>query len=133
MFSRSLLKPQWLSHGTRLPISLRIRRSYAIRPEAPSFPTIPACPSPSCCPDWAETPQLPENLPIDHATKLNGTMAPYAEQVLICTGKDDWPSKIQDENNGENLATEFQRLLTRGGEYADVITIPSIASLDFSS
>jgi hypothetical protein len=51
-------------------------------------------------------------------------MAPYAEQVLICTGKDDWLSKIEDENSGDNLAADLKELLGRGGMYADVIDIP---------
>jgi hypothetical protein len=53
-------------------------------------------------------------------------MSPYAEQILICTGKDDWSSKIEDENEGENLAADFKRLLSRGGVYADVIHSLSI-------
>lgn len=48
-------------------------------------------------------------------------MTPYAEQVLICTGKDDWTSKIEEENSGDNLAADLSELLGRGGTYADVL------------
>lgn len=63
---------------------------------------------------------MPEGLPIDHTTKLNGLISNYAQQVLICTGKDDWPSKIVDENDGDNLAAELGRLMGKKGIYSDV-------------
>lgn len=63
---------------------------------------------------------MPEGLEIDHSTPLNGTMAPYAEQVLICTGQRDWKSRIEDENDGDNLAADLKELLGRGGIYSDV-------------
>lgn len=63
---------------------------------------------------------MPAGLPIDHAKSLNGTMAPYAEQVLVCTGKEDWLSKIEDENSGDNLAADIKELMGRGGTYSDV-------------
>jgi hypothetical protein len=47
-------------------------------------------------------------------------MAPYAEQVLICTGQRDWKSRIEDENGGDNLAADLKELLGRGGIYSDV-------------
>jgi hypothetical protein len=63
---------------------------------------------------------LPEGLEIDHSKPLNGTMAAYAEQVLICTGKPDWPSRIEEENSGDNLAADIKELMGRGGMYSDV-------------
>jgi hypothetical protein len=71
-------------------------------------------------------PSMPEGLEIDHSKNLNGTMAPYAEQVLICTGKDDWSSRIEDEGAGDNLAADLKELLGRGGVYSDVC-LPSLA------
>ncbi len=47
-------------------------------------------------------------------------MAAYAEQVLICTGKDDWVSRIEEEDSGDNLAADIKELLGRGGIYSDV-------------
>lgn len=47
-------------------------------------------------------------------------MAGYAEQVLICTGREDWPSRIEEENDGENLAADLKGLFGRGGTYSDV-------------
>lgn len=67
---------------------------------------------------------MPEGLEIDHEKSLNGTMAAYAEQVLICTGKDDWMSRIEDENAGDNLAADIKELLGRGGVYRDVCISP---------
>ncbi|KAJ5397323.1 Aminoacyl-tRNA synthetase class 1a anticodon-binding [Penicillium cosmopolitanum] len=43
---------------------------------------------------------MPEGLPIDHEQALNGTMAAYAQQLVICTDQRDWTSRI--ENDGEN-------------------------------
>jgi hypothetical protein len=65
-------------------------------------------------------PVLPEGLEIDQSTPLNGTMAPYSEQVLICTGQQDWKSRIEDDNGGDNLAADLKELLGRGGIYSDV-------------
>lgn len=50
-------------------------------------------------------------------------MAAYDEQVLICTGKDDWVSRIEEENSGDNLAADLKELLGRGGVYSDVCMI----------
>ncbi|EKD12440.1 sucrose cleavage family protein [Drepanopeziza brunnea f. sp. 'multigermtubi' MB_m1] len=62
---------------------------------------------------------MPAGLPIDHSKPLSGTMAPYAEQVLVCTGNDDWLSNIEDENSGDNLAADIKELMGRGGTYSD--------------
>ncbi|KAM3530740.1 hypothetical protein NHJ13051_001180 [Beauveria bassiana] len=83
----------------------------------PPLPTVPTCPSPTC--ECAEMPAMPEGLDIDHKSPMNGVIAGYAEQVLICTGKDDWPSKIEEENGGDNLAADLKELFGRGGTYAD--------------
>lgn len=80
--------------------------------------TVPTCPAPTCA--CAETPAMPEGLPIDQGGKLHGLIASYAQQVLVCTGKDDWPSRIEDDNNGDNLAADLKELLGRGGTYSDV-------------
>jgi hypothetical protein len=63
---------------------------------------------------------MPDGLEIDHSKNLNGTMAAFSEQVLICTGKDDWLSRIEEENSGDNLAADIKELLGRGGVYSDV-------------
>jgi hypothetical protein len=70
---------------------------------------------------------MPDGLKIDHSKSLNGTMAAYSEQVLICTGKDDWLSRIEEENSGDNLAADIKELLGRGGVYSDVCS-PTFAS-----
>ena len=87
----------------------------------PPFPVTKICPEPSCsCPS---TPSMPA--PIDFDQPLNGTMAAYAQQLLVCTGQPDWTSRIeedgQDQNWGE-LVRGLKRLLGRGGKYADVCT-----------
>ena len=64
---------------------------------------------------------MPDGLDIDYSKPLNGTMAAYAEQVLVCTGKDDWASRIEEENSGDNLAADLKELMGRGGVYSDVL------------
>lgn len=66
---------------------------------------------------------MPEGLPIDHEQTLNGTMAAYAQQILVCTGKEDWTSRIENDGDGEGwggLVRGLKALLGRGGKYSDV-------------
>lgn len=63
---------------------------------------------------------MPEGLEIDHESPLKGVISGYAEQVLVCTGRDDWASKIEDESGGDNLAADLKELFGRGGVYSDV-------------
>lgn len=65
-------------------------------------------------------PDMPAELPIDQTSRLSGLITSYNEQVLVCTGKDDWPSRIEDDNSGDNLAADLKELFGRGGKYRDV-------------
>ncbi|OJJ43743.1 hypothetical protein ASPZODRAFT_102456 [Penicilliopsis zonata CBS 506.65] len=100
----------------------------------PPFPVTKTCPEPSCtCPP---TPALPEGLPIDHDQPLNGTMAAYTQQILVCTGQKDWTSRI--ENDGENqgwgeLVRGLKRLMGRGGKYADPYNNVLVTNSSFPS
>ena len=79
-----------------------------------SFPVVEACPSPTCaCRD------TPQGLDIDQKLPLNNTIPTYTEQVIISTGKGDWPSRIEDDPNSA-LARELRGLLGKGGRYSDV-------------
>ncbi|KAJ5470909.1 hypothetical protein N7530_008266 [Penicillium desertorum] len=90
----------------------------------PPFPVTKTCPEPSCnCPP---TPALPEGLPIDHEQALNGTMAAYAQQLLVCTGQPDWTSRIEDDGKNTgwgNLVRGLKSLLGRGGPYLDISSL----------
>ena len=90
-----------------------------IRVPAP-FPVIESCPSPTC-----QCSPAPADLDIDREQSLNGTMAAYSEQVLVCTGREDWKSKIEDEE-GEHgdFVRQLRTLLGRGGKFCDVSLIP---------
>ncbi|GAB7353402.1 hypothetical protein MBLNU459_g3876t1 [Dothideomycetes sp. NU459] len=61
---------------------------------------------------------MPEGLDIEREQSLSGTMATYAEQVLISTGQTDWKSKIEDEDSAVFLR-EMKRLLGPKGKYSD--------------
>ncbi|KAL4782284.1 Sucrase/ferredoxin-like-domain-containing protein [Aspergillus varians] len=84
------------------------------------FPITKTCPEPRCaCPP---TPSMPEGLPLDHGHPLNGTMAAYAQQMVICTGQRDWTSRIEDDGQGQSwgeLVRGLKKLMGRGGPYAD--------------
>ncbi|KAB8299775.1 hypothetical protein EYC80_000027 [Monilinia laxa] len=60
-------------------------------------------------------------------------MVAYSEQVLICTGKSDWPSRIEEENSGDNLAADIKELIGRGGIYSDPYNNVLITSASFPS
>lgn len=99
-------------HSSRLRVRLEI---------PPAFPITKSCPEPTC--DCPPTPSLPEGLPIDREQALNGTMAAYAQQLLVCTGQRDWTSRIEDDGENQgwgNLVRGLKRLLGRGGPYLDV-------------
>jgi len=112
------------------PLQQRFLRTKA--PQPPPFPTTATCPSPTCA--CAPTPELPEGFEIDHKAPLNGLISSYAQHVLVCTGKDDWPSKIEEDNSGDNLAADLKELLGRGGNYNDVcfgLDLRTWRSLDY--
>ncbi|KAI9827987.1 MAG: hypothetical protein M1819_006830 [Sarea resinae] len=60
---------------------------------------------------------MPE-MDLDRKSPLNGTMAAYAQQMLISTGKDDWTSRIEDEDDA-GFIKGLKGLLGRGGQFSD--------------
>lgn len=90
------------------------RKRILIPTRAPDFPAVEQCPSPTC-----HCRPMPEGLDIDRESPLNGTMAAYAEQVLISTGMHDWKSRIEEDEDA-GLVKELKALLGRGGKYSDV-------------
>jgi hypothetical protein len=52
-------------------------------------------------------------------------MAPYTEQVILCTGKEDWPSNIeQEEGSTGAFVTGLKKVIGKGGEAFDVCKPP---------
>jgi len=70
---------------------------------------------------------MPPGLDIDQVTALNGSMAPYAEQVLISTGRTNWKSRIEDDGEG-TLVAQLKGYLGRHGKYHDVSPILRVHS-----
>ena len=62
---------------------------------------------------------MPSGLDIERGQNINGSMAAYAEQLLISTGRNDWTSKIEDEDEAV-LVKQLRSFLMRGGKYSDV-------------
>lgn len=113
-----------IQYGGRRTASLLMRRPaswlsarYASRisiPTPPAFPVIDVCPAPTC-----QCGEMPAGLDIDREHNLNGTMAAYAEQVLISTGRSDWKSKIDEEDESVFLR-QLRKFMGKGGKYSDV-------------
>ncbi|EXJ93556.1 hypothetical protein A1O1_01948 [Capronia coronata CBS 617.96] len=97
--------------------STRAAARAALDSRTPPFPVIPTCPGPTC----ACSP-MPAGLDIDRTHNLNGSMSPYAQHLIISTGRADWTSRIEDEKDtavwGRFIA-ETKSLLGRGGEFHD--------------
>ena len=106
-----------LSRSAARPATLA-RRSYASRIDIPfappPVPTIEKCPVPTC-----QCRETPAGLDIEREQGINGSMPAYAEQVLISTGKDDWTSRIEDDEGGA-LVRQIKSFLGRDGKYSDV-------------
>lgn len=88
--------------------------SRASIPIPPPFPVIESCPAPSC-----QCREVPAGLEIDRESPLNGTMAAYAEQILISTGRSDWQSKIEDDESGV-FVRQLKKFLGQKGKFSDV-------------
>lgn len=114
--TRSLWKPSQNSVWSyRFPSWSGIRRISQLPPSpTPSFPVLDTCPPPTCA-----CGATPAGLDIDQERSLSGTVAPYAQHVIINTGKFDWKSRIEDEE-GPNLARELKALLGPKGRFHDV-------------
>lgn len=98
----------------------RALSTTAHRPQS-SIPYTPTCPAPTC--PCAST---PPDLDIDRKTPLLNTMASYTEQVLICTGKEDWSSRIEDEQSSAGAFVRGLRAeIGKGGKGFDVCLSPS--------
>jgi hypothetical protein len=64
---------------------------------------------------------MPPDLDIDHKTPLLNTMAAYTEQVVVCTGKDDWTSRVEDEpGSGGDFIRGIKSEIGKGGPAFDV-------------
>ncbi|OCK98585.1 sucrose cleavage family protein [Cenococcum geophilum 1.58] len=46
-------------------------------------------------------------------------MAAYTKQVLVCTGREDWKSRIEDEGEHGEFVRQLRALLSRGGKFCD--------------
>jgi len=66
---------------------------------------------------------MPPNLDIDREKPLDGTMATYAEQVVIHTGRSDWASRIEDDENLP-IVKKLKEELGRNGRYSNVRYFP---------
>ena len=106
------------------------RRTSSSLDHLPSIPTSPPATC-ACLP-------MPEGLAIDYERQMSQTMPPYAQHVVIRTGRNDWSSRIEDEATtletdrpgGGNLARDLKRLVGRGGKYHNVRWLAEIWCCD---
>ncbi|KZF21418.1 hypothetical protein L228DRAFT_249231 [Xylona heveae TC161] len=107
--------PSWgKALGYLRTITASFKRSHAARGHpAPTFPVIEKCPSPTC-----QCAPMPSGLDIDYKRPLSNTVAAYQEQVLISTGRDDWASRAEEEEDAV-LLRGLKSLLGRGGTFSN--------------
>ncbi|KAF2084388.1 hypothetical protein K490DRAFT_49284 [Saccharata proteae CBS 121410] len=103
--------------------SLRRQASTRARLNIPSaassrYPVIESCPSPTCACQPHPTEAEMQGNKIDREANLYGSMAAYAEQILISTGKDDWKSRIEEDEDGE-MVRQVKKVLGRDGPLED--------------
>lgn len=69
---------------------------------------------------------MPPDLDIDRKTPLLNTMAAYSEQVIFCTGKEDWVSNVeQEEGETGEFVKGLKGVIGKGGPGFDVGTFPN--------
>jgi hypothetical protein len=57
-------------------------------------------------------------------------MAAYSEQVVLCTGKEDWHSNIeQDEGPTGAFVKGLKGVIGKGGQAFDVCSFPSTSNI----
>ena len=104
--------------------TIRSLRQFSTTPPSRQTTTIPyisTCPSPTC-----ECASTPPDLDIDRKTPLLNTMAPYSEQVIFCTGQDDWTSNIEQEPGSTgDFVKGLKSIIGKGGEAFDVGSFPT--------
>ncbi|KAF1363984.1 hypothetical protein EJ07DRAFT_162514 [Lizonia empirigonia] len=83
----------------------------------PSIPYTATCPAPTCA-----CGSTPRGLDIDRTTPLLNTMAPYAEQVLLCTGKEDWASNLEDDGATGEFVKGLKSVIGKGAPGFDPFT-----------
>jgi hypothetical protein len=87
-----------------------------------SIPTTPHCPSPTCA-----CASAPPDLDIDRTTPLLNTMAAYSQQVILCTGKSDWHSNIEQEDGATGeFVKGMKSVIGKGAAGFDVCSFPFI-------
>ncbi|AEO63282.1 uncharacterized protein THITE_2108321 [Thermothielavioides terrestris NRRL 8126] len=124
LLARACTKPAVAAPAAAVP-----RRALATK--AAPFPTTPTCPAPTCA--CAATPDPLPGLEIDRQAPLNGLISNYAQHVLVCTGKDDWPSRIEEEHGGDNLVADLRELVGPRGKFSDPFHNIAILNASFPS
>lgn len=63
---------------------------------------------------------FPSGLKIDHDRPLINTVASYNRHIVIATGKNDWASKIENEEGVGEMARALKDMTKAKGEWFDV-------------
>ena len=76
--------------------------------------TTSTCPTSTCA--CAATPDLE----IDRVKSLKNTVPRHSKHLVVHTGRDDWASRIEDDEEKPNIAKELKALLGPRGEFYEV-------------
>ncbi len=106
--------------------SFRYQSAVTLPHRAAAIPYTDTCPSPMCeC-----TATTPADLYIDRKSPLLNTVAAYTEQVVICTGQEDWASRIEnDKGETGDFVRGLKGVIGKGSAAFDVGWFP--LSIDF--
>ncbi|KAL9602848.1 MAG: hypothetical protein Q9219_001543 [cf. Caloplaca sp. 3 TL-2023] len=63
--------------------------------------------------------KFPQGLEIDHSRPLINTVGSHNQHVVIATGKNDWESRIENEEGYGDMAKALKDLTKRTGEWFD--------------
>ena len=100
-------------HQRGLSIQLRLSSTSSLQ-------TTDSCPPSRCA--CAATP----NLGIDRIKPLINTVPRHSMHIVVHTGRDDWASRIEEDEEKPNIAKELKALLGPKGKFYEVCASCSI-------
>ena len=123
MASKCLVRPR----STIIAARRVHHRGLSIQLRLSSQLTTSTCPPSTCA--CAATPDLE----IDHIKPLINTVPRHSKHLVVHTGRDDWASRIEDDEEEPNIAKELKALLGPKGEFYEVCASCSITLFVFGA
>lgn len=103
------------------------QRGLSVQRHLSSQLTTSTCPPSTCA--CAATPDLE----IDRIKPLINTVPRHSKHLVVHTGRDDWASRIEDDEEKPNIAKELKALLGPRGEFYEVCAFCSNVGFVFDA